>query len=206
MYQGRPAPQEGDILKAKWFDEFTMIELLTASIEEGKDMIPQFFVDSAFTDDKSRNDPTCILTAIKMGNFAYIMHIARVWKQFPDVIRFLIRYVQEHDYIKGSHIYIEPKASGQSIAQQLRKKTDLSVVDEIDFISLKDSKEVRAHGASPDIESRRVKLLKGQHWIPAFHHEVDHFPNGKHDDQVDCLVMMVGKFFGTSGSMSWKAL
>jgi phage terminase large subunit-like protein len=40
---------------------------------------------------------------------------------------------------------------------------------------------------TPPIEAGRVWLPKEAAWLADFQHELLHFPNGKHDDQVDSL-------------------
>lgn len=204
IYQGKPAPDEGDILKSKWFDQVSFIDILKHATEEKQDIISDFFIDSAFTDDQG-NDPTAIMKATHIGNYAYILDVVLVWLEFPDLIKFIIEYVDRNDYNEKSRIYIEPKASGKSIAQTLRKKTGLNVIDDIDFVNLQDSKVVRANAIAPDCESRRVKILKGGIWIEGFFWEIDHFPNATHDDQVDDLIMMVNKYLGgVHGDFSWR--
>ena len=37
---------------------------------------------------KTDNDPSGILAACKIGNQLYIYHAQKVWKKFPDLIRF----------------------------------------------------------------------------------------------------------------------
>ncbi len=46
------------------------------------------------------------------------------------------------------------------------------------------SKEVRANPLSSQAEAGNIKLVRGP-WINAFLDELEAFPNGAHDDQVD---------------------
>lgn len=206
IYQGTPSPKEGTILKSKWFDKVTLIQLLRESTDNNTDIVPDFFIDSAFTEDSKKNDPTVVMTTCKIGNLAYILDIKRVWKEFPDLVRFISEYVHEQGYTNQSRIYIEPKASGKSIAQTLRKKTQLNVIDDVsDFMNLQDDKVTRANSVSADLEGRRMKVLDRGTWFAPFAHEIDLFPNAKHDDQVDVLVMATSKYFtGVLSNPVWK--
>jgi predicted phage terminase large subunit-like protein len=206
IYQGKPAPDEGEILKSKWFDKVSIVQILREATEHNVDIVPEFFIDSAFTEDSKKNDPTVVMTTCKIGNFAYIMDVRRVWKEFPELIRFILQYVHEQGYTTQSRIFIEPKASGKSIAQVLRKKTQLNVIDDVtDFMNLQDDKVTRANSISADLEGRRMRVLDRGTWFSAFSHEIDHFPNGKHDDQVDVLVMATSRYFtGVLSNPDWR--
>lgn len=46
------------------------------------------------------------------------------------------------------------------------------------------SKEVRADTFSVQVNAGNVKVLKGK-WLSDYKYELAHFPNAKHDDQVD---------------------
>jgi len=56
----------------------------------------------------------------------------------------------------------------------------------IKAISVTGSKEVRAKPASSQAEQGNIKLLRGD-WNEEFLNELEKFPLGKHDDQVDAL-------------------
>lgn len=205
MYMGKPTPEEGNIFKSKWFEIVSHMRMIEEATSTGVEIIPDFFVDSAFTE-KTKNDPTSIMVASKVGNLAFITACFRVWKNFPDLIKYIIEIANSNGYQRRSKIYIEPKASGQSIAQQLRKSTKLNVIDDLsDFLNLKDSKEVRANSVTVHCESMRVKLIQG-HWNQSLIDELKNFPNAKNDDQVDVTVMMCSKYFSSpGGGMSWMS-
>ena len=48
-------------------------------------------------------------------------------KHFPDLIRFIPEWVQMNGYTNSSRVYVEPKASGKSIVQTLKRETGLNV-------------------------------------------------------------------------------
>lgn len=182
QYEQRPAPDEGGILKKAWF-------IATDPLILKRDVINEpicFFIDGAYTE-KTENDPTAILACYASNNTLYVLDVIEVWMEFPELLKFIQEYVKRFQYTAGSRIYIEPKASGKSIAQQLRAVTMLNVAE---LESPKDDKITRAHGIAGICESLRVRVVIGA-YIEHFLDQVGTFPTAVHDDMVDCLVMAV---------------
>jgi len=48
-----------------------------------------------------------------------------------------------------------------------------------------EDKEVRFNAACAPVEEGLVYLPREAPWLPAFKHELQSFPRGRHDDQVD---------------------
>ena len=154
-----------------------------------------FFIDSAYTE-KTENDPTAVLVGYRSSNFLYVLDVQEVWLEFPQLIQWLLNYTQRFQYhTQNSKIFIEPKASGKSIAQQLRVVSMLNIVE---LQQPTDDKVTRAHGISPTLESRRVRLVRGS-YIDKFTEQLRLFPNAKHDDMVDDLVNFVNELLISNG-------
>jgi predicted phage terminase large subunit-like protein len=81
---------------------------------------------------------------------------------------------------------IEKKASGQSLIQDMRR-AGLPVLD---YLPDKD-KVARVYASTPMMEAGRVWLPKNKIWADDLFSECMSFPNGSHDDQVDCMTMAV---------------
>lgn len=174
LYQQRPAPDEGGLIKGSWFSWY----------DEAEEGTINFYVDTAYTE-KQQNDPTAILAYWKSGNDLYLKSCATVRKEFPELIRFIQEFAMKNGYTNSSRIAIEPKASGLSVIQQLQAQTSLNVVKDK---PPRDGKVARVNAVSAIIESGRVHLPMGRAWVDGFLEECKVFPNGTHDDQVDCLV------------------
>lgn len=176
QYLQAPSQQDGGIIKREWFE-----------IVENKpsDVVYDFYIDTAYTN-KQTNDPTSILIGGRKDNLFYIAVVYRVWLEFPELIKYIITLSSQHENA-NTKIYIEPKASGKSIAQQLKRETMLNIIEtkppDTDKIS-------RVNAVAPIIESKRVKLIKGI-WNEDFLTECAAFPNAQHDDQVDTLTMFL---------------
>lgn len=190
QYEQTPSPDEGGIIKKDWFDIVRPETLHRDTVNEPI----HFIIDSAYTE-KTENDPTAIFVCFKQNNTLYVLDVVEVWLEFPKLIQFLIGYVNRFQYSNNSKIFIEPKASGKSIAQQLRATTMLNVV-EVEAPS--DDKVTRAHSVTPTLEGRRVKLVEGQ-YIQHFLEQLSMFPNANHDDMVDTTVMAVKELLLSNG-------
>jgi hypothetical protein len=131
QYLQRPAPLAGGIIKKDWLE-------ILESIPTGG--VYHLFIDSAYTSSKS-NDATSIMVAAVVNNIVYIKRVFELWLEFPELIKKILEIVntETNDRCK---IYIEPKASGKSIAQQLKRETMFNVIE---LPPPKDSKVIRVN-------------------------------------------------------------
>lgn len=193
QFQENPVPLEGNIFKRKWFDI-----LEPESIARDVDNCPMhFMIDTAYTEDETEtNDPTGILTCFRKGDWVYVVNFEEVWMEFPKLIEFIKQYVKLNGYSANSGMYIEPKANGKSIAQQLRSGTDLNVI-EIEAEWIRDDKQTRAIAVSPICEARRVKIINGP-YVDKYMGYLTAFPKAPHDEAVDCTVYMLNRMLPLS--------
>lgn len=182
--QQRPAPAEGLILKRNWFD---IVDPASIVRDPAKDPTV-FILDTAYTE-KQENDPTGILCCFKHDETIYIVNISETWQEFPELCKYVPEYTTLNGYSNKSRIWVEPKASGKSLVQQLRKTTALNVI-EIEGDYLKDDKKTRLSAVAPLIEARKVKLIRGA-WNEKYLTQVTTFPNASHDEFVDCTVYAI---------------
>lgn len=179
----QPAPDGGGLLKAEYFDEFIMREL-------PEHVVWNFCIDPAYTANED-NDPTGLCAFCFHDNNFYFRDISEVWLEFPDLMRHIVSYTSNHGYSKRSVILVEPKASGKSVVQTLKKNTDLNIKE--DKPPTKD-KVARVKDITPIAECGRVFVLKNSRWQANFLLQATQFPNGRHDDMVDVIVMAIDKY------------
>ena len=170
----RPAPLEGGIIKREWFDYFTD----EIDINEF-----DLCIDTAYTKN-TQNDPTAIIKYQIKDNILYIIEVFQLWLEFPELEKKIIELAN-----RNTKIYIEPKASGLSIVQQLKQNTMLNIISDTNPTV---DKITRLNAVTPIIESKRIKLLKSA-WNDNYLTELCTFPNAKHDDLVDVTVMALNK-------------
>ena len=87
--------------------------------------------------------------------------------------------------MRGMHV--EDKVSGTGLIQTLRRE-GIPVVP----VQRNNDKISRGYDAAPFIESGNVMLPQDAAWLSDFLSEVELFPNGSHDDQVDPMIDAVG--------------
>lgn len=184
QYGQIPSPDEGGIFKKEWFD-IVMPEYVLRN--ESNSPI-HFFIDGAYTD-KTENDPSSILTCFESEGFLYVLDSCDQWLEFPALCKFIGEHTKKFRITDQSKIFIEPKASGKSVAQYLRATTNLNIIE---TVAPDKSKITRAHAVTPKCESRRVRLVNGP-YVKDLLDQLGAFPNALHDDKVDTLVMGINE-------------
>lgn len=185
----KPSAAGGNIIKESWFRTISYSDFRALRYREPI----HFFLDTAYDEKKKKtdNDPSGIIAACKIKNNIYITHAKKVWKSFPDLLRFLPEYMYANDYDSSySTLRVEPKANGKSVVQQLEDSTDLNVTY---TPTPTDAKDVRLHAIAPKVECGRIYLVEGE-WNEEFVDEVCGFPTKVHDEYVDLLGYAVNYF------------
>lgn len=180
QYGQKPAPEEGGIMKRDWFP-------LVPWQQQYSNLVWNFVADTAYTD-KEENDPSGYIAYAEYENDFIIRMAETEHLEFPDLCKALPTFAHANGYTRRSLVEIEPKASGKSLVQTLKKETKLNVKEGVP--PAKD-KTARAKDSSPTCEAQRVKLIRGP-WNKAFLDQITVFPNAAHDEYMDCLTMMVG--------------
>jgi predicted phage terminase large subunit-like protein len=183
--QQTPTPLDSGMIHKDWFkiDRYRV-----------EDAVVNFVIDPAYTANE-KNDPSALLAYTYKDNKWQVVDCINVYKEFPDLVKFIQQWVAKNGYTNRSRIFVEPKASGKSIVQTLVRETGLNVKE--DKPPTKD-KVARVSDVSASLESGRVSLLNGE-WNHKFLDQLTKFPAAKHDDMVDCLVMAVNKEIWSGG-------
>ena len=174
QYLQLPSPPEGGEWRKDWFNIVNRAEL-------PNDIVYEMYIDGAYTKD-TRNDPTGIQISGKSGDNLYIFKSIDKYLEMPELKKFITSFVQSCG-VPVSQILVEPKASGKSLVQLLRRETRYNV-SELTTNFVRYSKIERARASSPFIEGGRVYLVK-DNWNDAFLQQVSTFPNAKHDEHID---------------------
>ena len=179
QFSQESAPVEGGILKAKWFD-----------IVDWKDEYSQIIwntaIDPAYSE-STDNDESGFMQFGTLNNEMLIRFSEGVYKEFPELVKHTKTFSQLNGYSNKSIIFVEPKASGKSLVQFVKRESLINIKEDVP--PFKD-KVARAQDISPICESKRVKLIRGS-WNDQFLDQVKTFPNSKQDGQIDCLVIAV---------------
>ena len=181
QYMQTPSPDEGGEWKKQWFEIVN------------KQSIPpikwNMYIDGAYTK-YNANDPTGIQIAGKYNNDYIVLTSIDKYLEMPELLKFIPEFIKATG-VNINMIYVEPKASGKSIAQLIKQQTRLNIAEiKSDFVQM--SKIERARSVSPFIESGRVKLIEGS-WNEHFLQQISVFPNGKHDEHIDLTCYGIEK-------------
>lgn len=181
LYQQRPTIEGGNIVKRDWFKTISQADFNALRYREPV----HFYLDTAYNKKKQGqdNDPSGILAACRIGNNIYILHAQSVWKEMPELLRFIPDYMEANGGNAESKLNIEPKANGVSVVQMLKATTTLNVKE---TPRPDDNKEVRFRVVSPRIECGRIFIVEGS-WNEEFLSQVCAFPAAPHDEYVDIL-------------------
>lgn len=197
LYQQHPVIEGGNIVKRDWFQTISLADFKALRFREPM----HFYLDTAYTKKKS-DDPSGIIAACRIGNYIYIYHSMQVWKEMPDLLRFLPEYISTHEGNEESKLNIEPKANGLSVVQMLREISTLNVKE---TPTPTDDKECRLRVVSPRVECGRVFLVEGA-WNEEFLNEVCGFPSMPHDEMVDILGYAINDLYEEDDDIDYDNL
>jgi len=177
LYQQSPFIQGGNLIKSHWWRSYP------------SDMKPESFTsliisaDTAFKA-KSTSDYTVMMTmGLDASGDIYIVDVHRDRYEFPDLKRKMIMLNNQWRGKGLRGIYVEDAASGQSLIQEMKRESGLSVIP----YRTSGDKVSRLSAVLPLIEGGRVLLPEMAPWLDAFHDECQTFPSGTYDDQIDAL-------------------
>lgn len=188
LYQQRPSPLGGAVFRRKHFRYFSRDGDTIILHQPGE--APKFLLISALrwfqiadTAQKAKtiNDYTAILTvAVTPKRKMLIFDASRDHLEVPDQLPYLDRMWDRFPHVVWQGV--EDKGSGigiiQTAARLNRPRRPLhAVTDKVD----------RASPAAVWYENGLIYHQKDASWLDDYEAELLSFPNGRHDDQVDCI-------------------
>jgi predicted phage terminase large subunit-like protein len=176
LYQGEPSTAEGNIFKREWWKYYKELPNFKRIIHSW---------DTAFKA-KTENDYSVNTVWGEAQNGYYLLYVWRQKVEYPELKRAAISINDKHH---AHAIYIEDKASGQSLVQELSRETRLPLIP----VKVDSDKVARAYAVTPLIEAGRVYLPESAPWLHDYVEELSSFPNGEHDDQVDSTTQALNK-------------
>ena len=177
LYQQTPYIVGGNLIKSGWWKYY-----------EPKDVEYQSIIiaaDTAFKKTEQSDFSVLMVMGADRNGDLYIIDIIRNKWDFPELKRACIQLNTKWRGKGLRGFYIEDKASGQSLIQELKNQSGVSVLP---FKVVQD-KVARLNAVTPMIEGGRVFLNKTANWVDDFMEEAQSFPNGKNDDQIDALSL-----------------
>lgn len=176
LYQQRPAPHKGGIVKREWFQRWT------------HGTIPSEAEWFLVIDPTQKSTGTSYFVA---QVWAWLPSFpAKYWlvEQFRERVSFLesIKVVLrlKNQYPQIADVVVEESANGPAIIDTLKTN-----IPGLQPKSVHASKEARLIAVSGIVESGAVSVPAESDWVDGFISEVVTFPNAANDDQVDAMTL-----------------
>ena len=153
-------------------------------------------VDTAFKKTETSDYSAFVIGGLDRNGDIYIIDVMRGKWDFPELKQ---RLIQLNNRWRGKAlraIYVEDKASGQSVVQELKRQSGMSIIP----YKVVHDKVSRVSAILPLIQGGRVFLPENAKWIDDFMDETVTFPNGMYDDQVDAMTITIDVLSRTSMS------
>lgn len=173
--QQLPVPRGGSIIKTSWIN----------LVDEIPPLEYTFAVADTAQKTKEENDYSVVQLwgKTKAGGAILIDQIRGKWEA-PELIKNVRDFYVKHKtqpFFRG--LFIEDKVSGTGLIQTLRR-------EKIPIAAIQRAKDKisRAHDAAVFIESGGVSVLNNQPWTKPLLAEIETFPRGSHDDQIDPML------------------
>lgn len=182
LYQQRPSPDEGGILKRGWW-KFYRLPVDPAGFAE----IIQSW-DMAFKE-TTTSDFVVGQAWGRKGADVFLLDQVRDRMDFPATVQAVKSFSAK--WPQATAKLIEDKANGPAVISTLQHE-----VSGLIPVNPEGGKEARAHAVSPLIEAGNVYLPDPNDapWIHDFIEECAAFPKGAHDDQVDGMTQALVRF------------
>lgn len=183
----KPVSEQGNIIKRKWIKSITLDEW--DKLTEKQEVIWNLYVDTAYTKKSNENDASAAVLACEFQNNVYVKKAWKWWLEFPELIKELKTVKQQYNV---RMIYIESKASGLSVKQQLQRDG----FDVADLTPKDKDKITRANAIAPKVEGGHLWFIFDT-WNEMVMQEITSFPFG-HDDIMDCVVYSIDNLLNKS--------
>lgn len=213
IWLGIPNAEAGNLIKMSMFQRY----------KQPPERFDGLFItcDTAFSEKKSADNSAFLLGGVK-GKQKYILDVYCKKVTFVDLCRdlksFYLNAVEKYGRVNNlDAIYIENKASGISLIQQLRAEglpileLTPTVHNEVLKKDIVADKYTRFLEIEAELDSGNVSIPESAPWIPEFERQCEAFTGGKqdeHDDCVDCCIYflkMSKKYGGTNWDMYKQA-
>ena len=173
------ARQSGGLFRREWFE---IVEVAPAELRKVR------YWDMAASEAKEGRDPDWtvgVLMGVSPDGHYYVLDVRRI-RGTPAQVTRLIRQTAQLDGV-GVAIWMEqePGSSGVHTIDYYRRQVLPGYTFRGDRVT--GSKSERAAPLSSQAEAGNIKLLAGA-WNGAFLDELEAFPLGAHDDQVDATA------------------
>jgi predicted phage terminase large subunit-like protein len=174
LYQGRPIPAEGGLFNREWFR-------VVRRAPDGLRWV-RFWDTAAKATQRSDFWAGALMARAASGEWCVGDMVRGRW-EYPQAKQVVLQTAEADG--EEVVIGIEDTASGTALLQDLRRDPRAQGYV-LRAVPVKADKAVRAGAWASQAEGGLVSLVAGE-WVRPFLDEVETFPFGAHDDQVDAV-------------------
>lgn len=195
LYQQRPTPAGGDIFKRSWAKYYVPSIEMKVKLGLGDDVkvMPSSFSqqiqswDCTFKDKSTSDYVSGQVWARDNADF-YLLDRHHERMGIVETMRAIQSMANRWPDAKAK--FVEDKANGTAVIEMLQKKIPGMVA-----VNPQGGKEVRAQAVAPFWESGNVYVPHPlwKSWVDEVLDELEAFPNGAHDDDVDAMSQAIVK-------------
>ena len=199
LYQQRPAPAAGSIVKTAWLRFWRYPDAPDASsvrphgcwtgpatVLPTKMDAVVIAADLAMGKSTTAGDYNVIVAVGRKGSSFYVLDVWRARADFPEVQRQFRAMASRHP--RGTKKVVEQAAAGASLVASLK-----SEISGLVGIPPSGSKEQRLQAVLAFFEAGNVHLDETWTGLDAAVSELVTFPNARHDDFVDAMTLALGQ-------------
>lgn len=176
LYQGHPTGLEGNMIRREWWQYYDELPEIAEWVMS---------VDAAFKDGED-NDFVAIQVWGKTGPNIYLIDAVKKHLNLPGTIMEITRLRSLYTQCKTT--LVEDKANGSAVINMMRQMTTGIIA-----VDPRGGKVSRVNAVIGAIESGNVYLPRKKPFTGDFVDECASFPNGAHDDQVDCMSQSLNR-------------
>jgi len=191
IYQQRPVPEEGAIVKTEWFSQKyyrwdgNHVSFRLSSGDFVKERVIRVVQswDTAYKKEEINDPSVCITWAILRTGFA-VLDVFSKRMEYPELKK---KIVDKYDEFAPTAVLVEDRSSGQSLVQEFK----FSRIPTIG-VQVSRDKVVRLKNSTDLIEAGKMFLPEfNTPWIEDYLEELTTFPYGGLDDQVDATSLFL---------------
>jgi predicted phage terminase large subunit-like protein len=197
QYQQQPLIEGGNMFKSDWWQTLPMDHDPSVPGQYHSILIA---ADTAYKQREVNDYSAIAVGGITLKGDIHLLSITRGRWDFPQLKQTLITMNTVWRPLGLRAIIIEDLASGQSLFQELRRESGLSVIarrwpgDKVTHLA---SILPLAEGGRIFIPHMRSTKMETA-WVPEFMTEIEQFPSGAFDDQVDAFTLLVHELARTA--------
>ena len=189
QFQQNPVPPDGNRIRWEWFGTFDV-----APHREELQFVVQSW-DTAVTAEPTSDFSVCTTWGYREGTW-HLLDLYRGRLEYPALKQMVIEMRRRW---LADRVIIEYASSGIPLVRKLRMEGNTDVIG----YRPEHNKEVRVVAQTDRLVDGSFLVPAHADWLAAFRHELQSFPNGRHDDQVDSLTLFL-EWTGWRRGRSWQ--